>query len=60
MARRKKTRPPELPPGAPGRPEKDRYREQYGVIVICRDQAHQAEVYRDLKQGGHDVRVVVT
>jgi hypothetical protein len=37
-----------------------RYREQYGVIVICRDEEHQKKIYNDLKKKHKKVRVVVT
>lgn len=33
---------------------------QYGVIVVCRDEAHQREVYEKLAAEGHDCKVVVT
>ncbi len=36
------------------------YQEQYGVIVICTDAAHQEEVYNSLLEAGHDCKVVVT
>ena len=39
-------------PDRPARPEPDRYREQYGVIVICEDEAHQRQVFETLKQYG--------
>lgn len=51
---------PDLPPDAPGRPSRDRYREQYGVVVICADEADQQRVYDDLKARGYTLRVVVT
>lgn len=35
-----------------------RYRERFGVIVLCTDAAHQERVYRKLLQGGHKLRVV--
>jgi len=38
----------------------DRYSEQYGVIVVCRDEKHQAEVFGQLAKSGHQVKVVVT
>ena len=41
-------------------PDKDRYREQYGVIVICDDAEHQETVYNALREAGYSVRVVVT
>jgi hypothetical protein len=37
-----------------------KYREQYGVIVVCSDEAHQRRVYEELSGSGHEVRVVVT
>ena len=37
-----------------------KYKEQYGVIVICRDEAHQQEVFESLAGSGYEVRVVVT
>ncbi len=36
------------------------YREQYGVIVICRDAAQQEAVFERLKADGHECRVVCT
>lgn len=36
------------------------YQEQYGVIVMCRDEAHQREVYETLLAAGHEVKVVAT
>lgn len=51
---------PPLPPGAPGRPKGTRYRQQYGVIVICDHEEHQARVYNDLRARGATLRVVVT
>jgi hypothetical protein len=51
---------PPLPPGAPGRPKGFRYREQYGVIVVCRDEPHQRAVYEALRAAGHACRVVTT
>jgi len=41
-------------------PAKSAYRQQYGVIVICRDEAHQKRVYRRLKSRGHRLKVVTT
>jgi len=37
-----------------------RYREQYGVIVICNDEAHQSRVYDTLRSLGYACKVVVT
>jgi ParB-like chromosome segregation protein Spo0J len=41
-------------------PGEDRYREQYGVIVVCEDEPHQQRVYEDLVAAGHQCRVVCT
>ena len=41
-------------------PDDDLYREQYGVIVICEDEADQAAVYERLRDQGLNCRVVVT
>ena len=34
------------------------YREQYGVIVICKDEKHQEMLFNKLKKQGHKCRVV--
>jgi ParB-like chromosome segregation protein Spo0J len=44
----------------PAPPEGNRYKEQYGVIVICDGEAHQREVYEALAAQGYKCRVVVT
>lgn len=41
-------------------PGSDRYKEQYGVIVICRDEPHQEEIFNRLSGEGLEVKVVVT
>lgn len=41
-------------------PKDDRYKEQYGVIVICEDEGHQKDVYSKLQAQGHECRIVVT
>ncbi len=41
-------------------PGDGRYKEQYGVIVICDDEQQQEAVYNDLKEAGYTVKVVVT
>lgn len=43
------------PPGKNG----FKYREQYGVVVICDDAAHQERVYNLLLAQGLKLRVVV-
>ena len=40
---------PPLPAKAPGIPADNRYKEQYGVIVVCSDQTVQKAVYEGLK-----------
>ncbi|OLE54183.1 MAG: hypothetical protein AUG51_09330 [Acidobacteria bacterium 13_1_20CM_3_53_8] len=45
---------PNLDPGA------DRYKEQYGVIVVCKSGAEQERVYNSLRLEYDDVKVVVT
>ena len=39
---------------------KDRYQEQFAVVVTCKDAKEQAEVYERLRQEGLSVRVLVT
>ena len=41
-------------------PEGDRYKEQYGVIIICADEPEQQKVYEALAADGYRCRVVVT
>jgi len=36
------------------------YQEQYGVIVMCEDEAHQQEVYETLSGMGYECKVVAT
>ena len=35
-----------------------RYRQQFGVIVICTDECHQARTFAKLKRAGYRLRVV--
>ena len=64
LVEKKKNDPlPPLPDEAPGRPKDNRYKEQYGVIVICRDEGHQERIFNALRDlSGHPLkmRVVVT
>jgi hypothetical protein len=46
---------PVRPSPAPGK-----YREQYGVIVICRDERDQEAIFNRLKSLGRPIRVVTT
>ena len=34
------------------------YKEQYGVIVMCKDEEHQRKIYEDLKKEGLKLKVV--
>lgn len=36
------------------------YKEQYGVIVMCKDEAEQEQVYTALQEQGYDCKVVAT
>ena len=52
---------PPLPAKAPGRPPRPGYREQYGVIVICPDEAAQRAVFDGLRLlAPCAIKVVVT
>lgn len=44
------------------RPSTPRYKQQYGVIVICRDEVDQAKTFERLRRrsGGREIKVVVT
>lgn len=35
------------------------YRQQYGIIVICRDDRHQRTLYNRFRREGHACKVVV-
>ena len=35
-----------------------RYKEQYAVIVICRDETEQEEIYNRLRKEGYKLKVV--
>ena len=61
MAKKPKAKPlPKLSAGAPGRPKGERYKEQYGLIIVCGDAAEQRAFYERLKAQGFNPRVVVT
>lgn len=49
-----------LIPSVSGELPPPNYHEQYGVIVICKDTAHQEATYNDLKAQGFNLRVVTT
>ncbi|WP_153003897.1 hypothetical protein [Aureimonas ureilytica] len=53
--------PPPLPVTAPGRPAKDRYREQYGIVLVCPSEEDQAKLYEALEAiRSCKIKVVVT
>ena len=52
--------PPPLPAGTPGRPDRPRYRRQWGLIVVFEDEAAQRSAFDTLSKGGFKPRVVVT
>lgn len=35
-----------------------KYKEQYGVVIICNDESHQKEVFEKLKKQGLKLKVV--
>lgn len=42
-------------------PEKEiEYKEQYGVIVMCKDEQEQEKIYDELSERGYDCKVVAT
>jgi hypothetical protein len=41
-------------------PKNPGHTERYGIVVICRDEAHQQSVYDELRARGHQLKVVVT
>lgn len=47
-------------PADPQIPADERYKEQYGVIVLCQDEADQEITYDALHEMGYEVKVVVT
>ncbi|WP_415714370.1 hypothetical protein [Maridesulfovibrio sp.] len=51
---------PPLSPKAPGRPDKPRYKEQFGVIVICKDEDEHESVYGKLHHMGYKCKAVRT
>lgn len=36
------------------------YKQQYGVIVICKDEEDQKKVFEELQKKGHKLKVVTT
>jgi hypothetical protein len=57
----RRRRPPPLPANSPGKPDGARYREQYGVVIVCPDEATQQAVYAGLRSlAPCRLKVVVT
>lgn len=46
--------------GMPGDPGEGRYQEQYAVVVVCSDAAHQEKVFNKLQAAGYECKVVST
>jgi hypothetical protein len=52
---------PPLPKDAPGKPADNRYREQYGVVLVCPDEGAQVQLYEALAAiRKSKIKVVVT
>jgi hypothetical protein len=51
---------PPIPDSGDIEPGEDKYREQYGVIVVCESEADQERVFGELQSQGFNVRVVTT
>ena len=47
------------PPAKPLGKNGFKYRPQWGLVILCRDEAHQAQLHRQLAAAGHKLRVVV-
>ncbi|MBO6754937.1 MAG: hypothetical protein JJ902_01300 [Roseibium sp.] len=61
MAKSKKADLPPLPENSTGIPPNNRYREQYGVVVVCPNEDAQKAVYEGLRAvAGAKFMVVVT
>lgn len=51
---------PPLPPGSPGRPAAKAIKDQYGLILVCPDEATQQRLYEALVALRHTpIRVVI-
>lgn len=51
---------PPLPPGTHGKPKGNRYKRQFGVIVLVQNEPAQKTLFEKLKAKGHKCRVVNT
>lgn len=45
---------------SPGAPTDERYKQQYGVIVMCADEPDQKKVFESLQEEGYNCKIVVT
>lgn len=52
--------PPDPPDSGDLDPGEDKYREQYGVIVICSDETEQQAAFEDLQAHGYECKIVTT
>lgn len=50
--------PPQKPAKAAPGVNGYKYREQFGIVIVCKDAAHQEQLYTELKAAGHKVKVV--
>ena len=44
----------------PGQDYEDNYKEQYGVIIMCKNAEEQEKVFNKMQQNGYEVKVVCT
>ncbi|UWQ76842.1 hypothetical protein [Leisingera sp. M658] len=51
---------PPLPPGTHGKPKGNRYKRQFGVIVLVPDEPAQKALFEELKAQGRKCKVVNT
>ncbi|UWR50818.1 hypothetical protein [Phaeobacter inhibens] len=51
---------PPLAPGSHGKPKGNRYKRQFGVIVLAPDEPAQKALFEAMKRQGHKCRVVNT
>ena len=51
---------PSLPDGAPGTPKTNRYKKQFGVIVLAPDETAQKELFERFSEQGLRCKVVNT
>ncbi|AZV77924.1 hypothetical protein EBB79_08465 [Parasedimentitalea marina] len=60
MAKSEEINLPPLPPGTHGIPKGNRYKQQFGVIVLVQDEPAQKSLFEQLTGHGHRCKVVNT